>query len=803
MKQLFLLIFAGIFAMHFSARGEGVISGRVIDNSTKEPLPFATVTVNLDEKMVSGTVTDENGRFTIEGIDEGEYMVNCTFVGYQPTEVPLLVGKLNNIFDLGRIGLEPATENIDEVIVSAKREIISSGLDKKSFAVGNNISQSGGSALDAMRNLPGVSIDQEGKVLLRGSDKVSVLIDGKQSSLTGFGNQKGLDNIPASNIESIEIINNPSAKYDAKGMAGIINIIYKKEKQTGFNGEFGFNFGLGELTTRKENLPNIMDKYSFTPKYNPSVSLNYRAQKVNLFLQSDGLVRRKVNSNEFIIRNYTDGSPDVVSQFLENRSQQEYNIKAGFDWFLDDNNTLTLFGLFEDEYHIDRGHVPYDYLSNGQRKRFWTWAEDENTRFMNYSAIYKHNFAEPGHEIEAGFLYTKGGEDELFPFTDSSAVRNSVDETHLIVDEIVSDLSIDYVKPLRSGRVELGTKAQWRKIPISYKINPGQNSVLDPNLGDWSEYNENILAFYGNYIFESKVVDVEAGLRFEQTTVKYDIDPANIYYTKNEAYDYFSFFPNVRLTWKLNDRNKLSAFVNRRVDRPGEFELRPFPKYDDPEILKTGNPYLRPQFTTTFELAYKTRWEDGSAYLSGFYRKTTDIFSRVFTTDTTAATTVINTIPQNLGEGKNLGFELAFDQKITGFWDLNGSFLWYANQINAFSGTSIYPYPQPFAFEESKSNTWNFKLNNNLKLPGNAEMQVTAVYYAPDIIPQGTIDSRFSLDFGLKKSILEGKADIVFSATDLLNTFALKQTINGDGFKLRSENYYETQVVTVGIKYKF
>jgi len=224
---------------------------------------------------------------------------------------------------------------------------------------------------------------------------------------------------------------------------------------------------------------------------------------------------------------------------------------------------------------------------------------------MNYSVIYKHNFAEPGHEIEAGFLYTKGGEDELFPFTDSSAVRNSVDEMHLIVDEIVSDLNIDYVKPLRSGRVELGTKAQWRKIPISYKINPGQNSVLDPNLGDWSEYNEDILAFYGNYIFESKVVDVEAGLRFEQTTVKYDIDPANIYYTKNEAYDYFSFFPNVRLTWKLNDRNKLSAFVNRRVDRPGEFELRPFPKYDDPEILKTGNPYLRPQFTTTFELAYK------------------------------------------------------------------------------------------------------------------------------------------------------------------------------------------------------
>jgi len=371
------------------------------------------------------------------------------------------------------------------------------------------------------------------------------------------------------------------------------------------------------------------------------------------------------------------------------------------------------------------------------------------------------------------------------------------------VDEIVSDLNIDYIKPLRSGRIEIGTKAQWRKIPISYKINPGQNSILDPNLGDWSEYNEDILAFYGNYIFESKVLDVEAGLRFEQTTVKYDIDPANIYYTKNEAYDYFSFFPNVRLTCKFNERNKLSAFVNRRVDRPGEFELRPFPKYDDPEILKTGNPYLRPQFTTTIELAYKTNWENGSGYFSGFYRNTTDIFSRIFTSDPTATTTVINTIPQNLGEGKNLGFEMAFDQKITEFWNLNGSFLWYANQINAFSGTSIYPYSQPFAFEERKSNTWNYKLNNNLKLPSNTEMQVTAVYYAPNIIPQGKVDDRFSLDFGLKKSILEGKADLIFSATDLLNTFALKQTIEGEGFILRSENYYETQIITVGMKYRF
>jgi outer membrane receptor protein involved in Fe transport len=804
MKQTLFLFFILIFVSQLYSQN-AVISGRVIEQSTKNPIPFANVMLLADksDKMLTGTITESDGRFVLKGLNEGNYTISISFIGYETKTIPVLVGKLNETFDVGKIELQASSENLDEVTVSAKREIVSSALDKKSFNIENNISQAGGSVMDAMRNLPGVTIAPEGKVLLRGSDKVTVLIDGKQSSLTGFGNQKGLENIPTSNIERIEIINNPSAKYDSKGLAGIVNIIYKKENESGFNGDVGLNIGVGELTSRKENLPNIMDKYSFTPKLNPAVNINYRSKNINLFLQSDGMVRKRVNTNEFTTRNYNNGNPDINSQFLENRTQQLYNIKGGFDWFIDDNNKLTLFALFQDEYHIDRGHVPYDYISDGSRKRFWTWAEDENTRFINYAANFSHAFKEPGHTLEAGFLYTKGGEDELFPFTDSSAVRNSTDETHLLVDEIVTDLNVDYVKPLRSGRIELGSKVQWRKIPISYKINPGVNSILDPNLGEWSEYNEDVYAVYANLIHESKAIDIEGGIRAEQTTVSYDIDPANIYYTKNDAYNYLELFPNIRVTLKLNARNRISAFYNRRVDRPGEFELRPFPKYDDPEILKTGNPYLRPQFTQTFELAYKTLWEDGSIYFAGFYRLIDDIFERVYTHDTTASTTIINTIPQNLGKGTNLGFEIALEQKITDKWDINGSFNWYANTINAFSGTSIYPYPQTFSFEESKSNTWSCKLNSNLKLPCETDFQLSAVYYAPNIIPQGKIKERYSIDFGLKKKALKGKAEISLSATDLLNTFAIRKTIIGDGFNLTADNYYETQVITLGMKYKF
>lgn len=804
MIRLFTLFFLLIGLQAFS-QNEATLSGRLFDAQTKESLPSSNVTLSkkITDKILTGTITDADGRFKFVGIPEGEYIITCSFLGYNSKEIPVLVGKLNKTLDLGRIELEVQSSTLSEVVVAAKRDIVSSALDKKSFDIANNITQAGGSVLDAMRNLPGVTIDQEGNVLVRGSNKVAVLIDGKQSSLTGFSNQKGLENLPATNIERIEIINNPSAKYDSRGMAGIINIIYKKEKQNGFNGDFGLNAGLGELNQRRSNLPNISDKFSVTPKLNPTLNLNYRANKINLFFQGDGMVRRKVNANDFSTRIYSDGTPNTTSQFLENRSQELYNLKGGLDWIPDDNNTFTVFALFQDEYHLDRGDIPFDNTDNGQRRRLWTWVEDETTRFINYATTYSHKFAEPGHKLDAGFLHTRGGEDELFPFTDSSSTRNSTDGTLLIVDEIISNFNVDYVKPLRKGRFETGSKVQLRNIPISYTLIPGMNSILDPNLGDYSDYTENVYALYSNYVFESKNVDIEGGLRLEQTDVKYNLDPANIYYTQNQAYDYLSLFPSVRFTYKMNAKNRFSAFYNRRVDRPGEFDLRPFPKYDDPEILKTGNPNLRPQFTQTYELAYKTIWDKGSIYFAGFYRDMKNIYSRIFTTDEQSSVPVINSITQNLNGGTNLGMEITFDQKLTEKWNLNGGLTVYRNYIEAFSGTSLYPYEQTFVFDESRNTTWNFKLNSFIELPLQSSLMTTFVYYAPDVIPQGKIKERYSLDLGYKKTILKQRADLTLSATDLLNTFAIRRSFEGDGFTLTSDNFYETQVITLGLKYKF
>jgi len=795
-----------ILAFNLSAQNVATISGRIFDRQSHQPLPYATVVLKQksDNSFISGTITNENGIFVLENISQGNYIIDISFIGYKNYTTEIHIGKLNTTYDLGKIEVEPDTKELGEIQVTAAREAISQTLEKRSFSIDENISQAGGSVLKVIQTLPGITVDPEGIVYLRGSDKVTILIDGKQSSLTGYGNQKGLDNIPASNIDRIEIITNPSAKYESKGMAGIINIIYRKEKQTGLSGEIGLASGIGEFTQRRENLPGLMRKYNFTPKITPNISVNYRTSKINLFLQSDGMVRKRVNTNEFILRNYADPLlKDIQSQFLENRTQQLYNIKAGFDWYINDNNTLTLYSLWQDEYHIDRGHVPYDDAVTGVRQRFWKWAEDEDTKFINFSASFSHKFIQPGHKLDIGYIFTGGGEDELFPFSDSSAIRVSDDQTHLYAMEYVHSFNLDYVKPLRSGRLEAGTKINLRHLPIEFYLKPGLNSVLDTRIGEYSDYYENVLALYLNYIYESPVIELEGGVRAEESFIKYIIDPANEYYDTNDKYNYFDLYPNIRFSLKINDKNRLTMFINRRIDRPGEFDLRPFPKYDDPEILKTGNPFLRPQYTQVYEISYKKQWGNGSAYITGFYRNISDIFSRVYTNDTASVYSIVNTIPANLGNGYNAGIELFLEEMFTPWFKANCSFSWYRNYINAFSGTHIYPYKQEFNFPETVTGTWNLKSNMSMSIPGWPEIQLTGVYYAPDIIPQGKVDSRYSVDFGISKKMKGDKIEIYLNANDIFNTFGLKTTIEGEGIIINKANYVETQVIMAGIKYKF
>lgn len=804
MQKIIVFLVVFIFSSILLSQEKIALGGQLLDAETQEALPFANVAVHdfLTDALITGAITDDDGRFEILEIPFGKYKLYFSFIGYANKEQTFVAGGLNTIFDLGKIELAPSAENLEEVEVIGKQATTNADLNKKSFSLEDNIAQSGGSVLDAMKTLPGVTFDQDGKVVLRGSDKVVVLIDGKQSSLTGFGNQKGLANIPASNIEKIEVINNPSAKYDANGFAGIVNIIYKKEKQTGLNGDVGLSFGLGALGKRKADTPTDLGSFSTNPKFIPSLNLNYKKDKVNYFLQSEFIVQEALPNNEFTTRSYDDGR-NLISQVPENRKQFRAIINAGIDYDLDENNSFTFSGLFDREKHIDTAQVAFIDLNTDFRNRFYNWQEEEVTRYINTAVNYRHKFEQVGHTLSANVQYTQGLEDETYSLNDSSSIRVGRDKTNIRAIENTTSLSTDYVRPLKSGRVELGAKLRIRRLPVDYTITPGNQSIIYPGLGTFSDWGENLYAGYVNYLLEKERYDVEAGLRAEQTDVLYDLDPVNVYYPDNDKYDYFKLFPSIRFTYKLDDNNRLSAFYNRRIDRPGEPELRVFPKYDDPELLKVGNPYLRPQFTDAFELAHKYSWASGSLFSAVYHRVIQDQYMRIFSIDDSNPDyDIVNRIYQNTGSAANTGLELLLSQDVTNDWKVSGTLNWYANTIDAFQGTLLFPFERTFAIAKSTANAWDVKINTELVLPKDITFQLTGVYYSDRNIPQGEELARSSIDLGIKKSFWNKKADLTFSASDIFNRFGIRQRITNEGFTAQYQNFFETQIFRLGFKYK-
>jgi outer membrane receptor protein involved in Fe transport len=804
MRMKFSLIFSLLVftvSMLQAQTSAVTVSGMIKGKADKTALPFVNIVLKTekDSAFVTGTVSNEEGRFTLTNIKSGNYVLQFSYTGFASKSQPVLVGSLSTFLDLGTIELQQDAKQLQEVVVSSKQDDVSNKMDKKTYSVASNISQSGGSVLQTLKNLPSVTTSQDGKVELRGSDKVAILIDGKQTALTGFGSQTGLDNIPASAIERIEIINNPSAKYDANGNAGIINIIYKKNKQQGFNGKVGFTTGVGALWQKKENLPTIRPQYQATPKINPSLSLNYRKNKVNAFLQADWLYTETLNKNEFVTRTFDNGTI-INQQTKRNRNTHFVTTKAGIDWNINSQNMLTVSGLFGIEKIIDRGDQPFFNEDFSKRDRLWQFVEDELKTTAVASVAYQHKFKQAGHLLNIGFNYTFHREDEKYNFVNTLPSYTGLDSFKLLSDEYVADFNIDYVKPLKYGRIEGGVKFRYRDIPTNMQFKPGLNSPLDINAGGAATYTETIPAVYGNYVYESKKVEAEIGLRVEYVDLQYKVNPNHNTY-KSDGYNYTQPFPNVRLAYKINDQNKISLFYNRRVDRPNEVDIRIFPKYDDAEIIKVGNPALRPQFTNSYELGYKTNLKKGYFYSALYHRSIEGTITRIATQ--VPPSTLIYTVFQNAGHSSNRGIEMVLQQDFSKAFSFNTNVNIYRNIINAFTVQNKYPVVSTYTAAKEKFTSGNIKLNGIFHLPKQTDIQITSIYLAPDIIPQGKIGTRFSVDMGIKKQIQKSKGELFFNASDIFNTLRIKKEISGNGFKLNSTDYYETQVFRLGYSYKF
>ncbi|MBY0491999.1 MAG: TonB-dependent receptor [Gemmatimonadaceae bacterium] len=796
-----LLALAPFCAPPLAAQSGGAVtvSGKIVDAQSRAPLPYLTVQLltDRDSAFVAGRLTTASGAFSFAGLRKGRYVLRVRAIGYQPLQQRVVVGELSPFLDLGAVLLEPDARQLAGIKVTADSATPST--EAVQVTVRDNVSQAGGSVLQAMSTLPGVTVSSEGKVLVRGSDKVLVLIDGKQTALTGAAGQSGLDNLPASSVERIELINNPSARYDANASAGIINLVLRKQDQRGVNGRVGLVVGAGALVQRRENLPSVGDPYRFTPKFNPSVAINRREGPTNVFLRADWLYSPTLNKNEFSTRRYTDGTV-ITQQVRRNRRTDYATINGGLDRALGTANTLNVTGFFNREKILDHGDNPYFAGSLQNRYRLWQFLEDEVKYTGLGTAVFTHRFPEPGHTLTSTAIYSFHREDEKYFFTNTLPTFVGKDAFKLLSDEHITDLNIDYVKPLRQGRLETGFRGRYRSIPVNMRFFPSVNSPIDTGAGGWATYRETIPALYGTYVYESERLEFEGGVRLEDVRVNYEVNPQHNTY-RSDGYRYIRPFPTLRVALKRSDRHRLTLAASQRVDRPNEVDIRIFPKYDEPELIKVGNPALQPQFTSTVDLAYRLTRARSSLSLSVFERVVDGTITRIATQ--VPGSVLLYNVFQNGGNSRTIGTEFSWQRTVSPRLTLGANATVYQQIFDAFTVVNRYPVPSTYTASRQALSSGVAKGNAQWQGPFGFQSQIAAAYYAPDLIPQGRIGRRFGVDIGTKKSVRGGRGEWVLNATDLFGTMPVERTIRGNGFTLTSTDYLETQVVRAGYSWKF
>ncbi|MTI21525.1 TonB-dependent receptor [Fulvivirga sp. RKSG066] len=642
-RILLLLIFISsqLAAQQNQRRGTGEnpfkVIGVVLDEQTGQPLEYATISLlkAADSTLVDGAITNAQGQFEIKG-KPGPHILRLQFISYETKFIDNIVfNRENRVVDAGTLTLSSDTETLDEVVVSANKSQMQLELDKRVFNVGEDLANIGANASEIMDNLPSVSVDVEGNISLRGSSNVRILVNGKPSGLVGISNADGLRQLQGDLIERIEVVTNPSARYDAEGSAGIINIILKKEREKGFNGAFTANAG-------------YPDNYGF------SGNVNYRAGSFNLF-GSYGINYRENPGGGFTNRT-SFGNDTTLYTFIDNdrlRSGTSHNFRIGTDFYINENNIITASGLtrISDEENI----TEITYFDRNENRQLFSntfrkdveLEDDDNYEFqMSYRRIMKGE----GHELTAEFQFRDNDEvessaiDSANLLTDSDQIRyqRSINEQG---DRNIL-MQVDYVYPIsKSKKFEAGYRGTLREISSDYLVEQIDDQGDWMPLGNFSNkfvYNEDVHAAYA--IFENKMNKwgYQLGLRAEQTyitTFQRETDATN---EKN----YLNFFPSAFLSYKLDASRTLQASYSRRISRPRFWYLNPFFSFSDPRNIRTGNTDLDPEYTDSYEVGLLNNLNKSSIYVGAYYRYTTGVIDRIKTSEDG-----INTIsfPRNIG----------------------------------------------------------------------------------------------------------------------------------------------------------
>lgn len=771
---------------------EITVTGKITEEGSGYPLEYATVIfLDAQENIVTGGISDADGNYSIQ-VPEGIYTVKFEFISYKSKN--LANQNLRKNSTLPTISLAIDAAGLDEVVVRAETTEVQIRLDKKIYNIGKDLTSGGATVSDALNNVPSVTVDVEGAISLRGNENVRILINGKPSALAGFGSTDALRQLPAEAIDRVEVITSPSARYDAEGTAGILNIILKKENTLGINGSLSTNFThpLGS---------------------NVSTNINLRTDKFNIFNTTSLRYRDSPGSAYFENRYKSDSivNPFVIENRKSNRMNQGFNTHLGMEYFLTEKSSLTASAFFRlgdgDDVTINNTRE-FDRADNLDNARVRTETESDDDTSYQFSLNYVNNFDDEGHKLTADLQYENDEETEK-AFIDERQVFPT--EMRLPAEDITTMetekeylAQFDYVRPIgENAQFEAGYRGNFEQTVTDYSLleEVGTTGVFNRNdtLSNIFTYDENVNSIYSQYGDKFGKFSVLLGLRLEHTQLKGEV-AAETTTVINEDIDYnfdkkyTGLFPTVNITYELSEMENLTLGYNRRINRPRGWYINPFPSRASETNVFQGNPDLDPAYSSAFDLGYLKRWDKLTLTSSVYYQHETGAFERVQRDTVTHGIPIIRTLPINLSTKQRYGFEAGMLYNPWDWLRLNGSFNYFKFVTEGFFNDTDYG---------SDNTSWFARFSSKINLPAKVQWQTNAFFRGPYNNSQTETEGIFSMDMALSKDIMDDNATLGFNVNDLFNSQRRKSFTETDTYTSRSDFQWRPRQFTVSFTYRF
>lgn len=815
--KLKLLILAFVcFTSVIFAQNKIKVTGKVVEKESNIPLEYATVTFKLtnNDSIIDGGITDPNGNFSVE-VPPGIYDISVEYISYKTKDYNNK--NINEDINLGTVALELDVESLDEVEIVAEKTTVEVKLDKKIYNIGQDLTTAGGTVSDALNNVPSVSVDIEGGISLRGNENVRILINGRPSALAGFGDTNVLSQLPAEAIERVEVITSPSARYDAEGTAGILNIVLRQKETLGFNGSFNLTAG---------NPDNV----------GLNASINYRTEKFNLFTNlswryfdaprtsfTDVTYFDRLDDGEIVEPEYR----RIIEDQEVERLNRNYNANVGMEYFIDKSSSITGGIFYRIGSDADLALNSSERFNDGTVVEQTLRREKETEQDNSYQITlnYIKRFGEDSdHRLTADFQFENDAEDGFTNLNEDYITTNQTNpepfqQEQEFTEEVQKEYLIqaDYVLPLgEDSRFEAGYRGTFENEVTDYRLEQENiatgNLIVNDTITNIFDYDENVNALYTQYGSKFGKFSFLLGLRLEHTQLKGNIDSRLTDEELVEAFgfpiqtnfdnNYLGLFPTLNIIYNLgsddsDSEESITLGYNRRINRPRGWFINPFPTRSSRTNVFQGNPNLQPAFASAFDVGYLKRWEDFTLTTSVYYQYETDSFERVQENtgqQTTDGIDIIRTIPINLSTNARTGAELGILYNPADWLRLNSSFNFFQFETEGeFNGVDY----------SAKNTSWFARLSSKVILPWNIDWQTNARYRGAIQDAQSDTDGILSIDLAFSKELFDNSLTVSLNVRDLLNSRRRESVTTTDFFRRFRDSQWRVRQINLAVIYRF